>query len=122
MREPTVNARVTAAVVSHGQAALVAALLDDLVALRPPALARLVVVVNVPEAGAAGLAAAGDAAEDSVTSAGTIGVPGRERPQHIGLVDVVRVRDRRFVAVALGGKPELGDTLLIEAVGEFGAR
>jgi hypothetical protein len=47
--------------------------------------------------------------------------PGKAQPTFVGLVDVVRVRDSRFVAVALGGKPALGDTLLIEAVDEFGA-
>jgi hypothetical protein len=41
--------------------------------------------------------------------------PGRATPTFVGLVDVVRVRDSRFVAVALGGKPAVGDTLLIEA-------
>jgi len=49
-------------------------------------------------------------------------VPGKPEPTFVGLVDVVRVRDRRFVAVALGGKPALGDTLLVEAVDEFAAR
>ena len=48
--------------------------------------------------------------------------PGKPTPTFVSLVDVVRVRDCRFVAVALGGKPALGDTLQIEAQEEkFGA-
>lgn len=40
---------VTASVVSHGQGALLARLLDDLIRTRPPSLARLVITLNVPE-------------------------------------------------------------------------
>ena len=43
------NAAVCLSVVSHGQGPMVRRLLDDLVALRPPSLRRIVVTCNVPE-------------------------------------------------------------------------
>lgn len=43
------NGGVCLSVVSHGQGALVSALLADLVVVRPPSLVRLIITCNIPE-------------------------------------------------------------------------
>jgi len=45
----SVNGSICLSVVSHGQAAMLRRLLDDLVALRPPSLGRVIITCNTPE-------------------------------------------------------------------------
>ena len=45
----TVSGGVCLSVVSHGQAAILRGLLDDLVVLKPPSLERLIITCNTPE-------------------------------------------------------------------------